>query len=154
MANPAKQCYFCTSSIQIVGLKVPFKFDFDPVHRVLRCIYTGRLTDDELRQSHADTARYVQRIDPLAAILDLSGVTVMQLSPSTVQQLASDAAPIPDPSRPRVIIAPSNLLYGMSRMYQIVAEAARPKLYVVRTMREALTEIGVEDPQFQEMPEG
>ena len=48
----------------------------------------------------------------------------------------------------RVFVAPKDLIYGMARMFQILGEATRPDLPVVRTMDEAYSLLQVESPEF------
>jgi hypothetical protein len=55
---------------------------------------------------------------------------------------------MPHPALPRVIIAPSADFYGLARMFEIQAEATRPNLHVVRSEREALAILAVQDPHF------
>src|SRR5690349_4103773 len=124
-------------------------FEFDSAHRVLLCSFKGRMTDGDLRDFHRDSTAYAQRMNPKAAIKDLSGVTALDITSFTVQQLAIGDPILPEPSRPRFVVAPANEMYGMSRMYQLVGEPTRPRLEIVRTLEEALAAIGVKDPKFE-----
>ena len=57
---------------------------------------------------------------------------------------------MPDPaSRPRVIVAPTNLEFGLARMFQILGESARPLLSVVHTLDEALAALGIQFAHFE-----
>ena len=51
--------------------------------------------------------------------------------------------------RPRIVVAPSTVGFGLARMFQIVGERKRPLLQVVRTMEEALAALGIESPHFE-----
>src|SRR5689334_11681438 len=99
---------------------MPYLFQFDAVHRVLCCTMSGRLTDEELLDYYKAAAAYVQRTDPAAAILDLTHVGSIEISPATVKALAQSDPALPDPSRPQFIVAPTNHMYGLSRMYQLL----------------------------------
>src|SRR5689334_15605877 len=99
-----------------------YVFEFDPIHRVLLCSFSGPCTDPVLREYYRALASYCRQTDPLAAIMDLTGVTSIDFSAATVQGLAFSDPAFPDPSRPRIIVAPSDYAYGMSRMFQIVGE--------------------------------
>jgi len=54
-----------------------------------------------------------------------------------------------------VIVAPQNVLYGMSRMFEQFSTDTRHNIHVVHTMDEALQLIGVPSPTFNliEFPE-
>jgi len=41
------------------------------------------------------------------------------------------------------------LIYGMSRMYELVANHPAGKLEVVRSREEALKRLGISDPKFE-----
>jgi hypothetical protein len=51
--------------------------------------------------------------------------------------------------RPRFIVAPATVGFGLSRMFQIVGEPTRPLLSVVRTLDEALAALDCQFPHFQ-----
>jgi len=64
--------------------------------------------------------------------------------------LANEEPAVTDPAkRPRIVIAPTAVGFGLSRMFQIVGESKRPLLEVVRTMDEALAALGIQSPQFE-----
>ncbi len=75
--------------------------------------------------------------DPSFSYLtDLSGVTQYKISRSGVRDLVNTHDPFSQSSR-RVVIAPTDILYGMVRMYQM-SGSLHPGLIVVRTIRDAL----------------
>ncbi len=47
-----------------------------------------------------------------------------------------------------VIVAPGDLVYGLSRMFAVLGEETRPNLRVVRTMQEAYSLLEIVSPQF------
>ena len=49
----------------------------------------------------------------------------------------------------RAIVAPTDFLFGMMRMFQTRGAATREQLHIVRTLNEALGLLGVVSPQFQ-----
>lgn len=56
---------------------------------------------------------------------------------------------MPDATRPRIIVAPTTIGFGLARMFQILGESTRPLLTVVRTVDEALAALGVQSPHFE-----
>ena len=82
-------------------------------------------------------------------IMDFSPVTEVALSTEFLRQLAN-RDPIGDATKqPRVVVAPSDLQFGLARMFQITGERTRPLLHVVRTMNEAFAALGVQSPHFE-----
>jgi hypothetical protein len=109
---------------------------------------SGEVTDQQLLECRRTAVHCVRQKDPAVAIVDLTPVAFVDVSPGTVQGLARSDPAFP-PSRPKFIVAPSDHLYGMSRMYQIVGEPKRPMLQVVRSLQEVYTELGMHQLHFE-----
>jgi len=127
-----------------------FILDFDAKHRILRVTLEGQLTDTILLGSYVAAAGYVASHPPCRGIVDFSAVTNFEVSSAGLRQLAEHAPAFPAASM-RVLVAPSDFLYGMMRMFQIVGEEVRPNLHVVRTMDEAYRLLRVKSPEFGPM---
>jgi hypothetical protein len=77
-------------------------------------------------------------------IADFSEVTtVAEISSAGVRSLAAQN-PRPKTAR-RVLIAPATVVFGLSRMYQMLTGAENEHLTVVRTEEEALSFLGLGD---------
>jgi hypothetical protein len=131
---------------------VPYEFDFDPMNRILRCRFEGRVSDKALKEFFRLATEHAARIDPRGAVTGLSAVTSFEVSPQTIRELAKAAPALSNPDRPRCVVAPSPQVFGMVRMFEIAGEAARPNLHVVRTIEEAWAILDVESPQFGPLP--
>lgn len=128
---------------------MPFQFDFDSGHKLLRCRFTGRVTDDELKEYYRAATRYTVQTDAVAGLADFSAADAVQVSPQTVRELASLPPVITDVSRVRCIIAPTNKVFGLARMFELQGGPTRSNLHVVRTLKEALAILGVREPRFE-----
>ena len=127
---------------------MPYQVDFDTSNRILRARFTGRVTDDELRDVYRFGQENVARFDPLSGITDFSEVTAVAFSPQTMRDLARTKPIMPDPRRPVIFIAPAPDLFGMGRIFELEGAEARPNLHVVRTAEEAYEILKVQDPLF------
>jgi hypothetical protein len=76
-------------------------------------------------------------------------VTAVAFTPETIYELAATKPIMRDPSRLVVFVAPTPHIYGMARMFEILGEATRPNLHVVRTLEEAYKVLNVQEPQFE-----
>ena len=118
-------------------------------------VYQMVITDMRMETENAgyDVIRVAkeQQYNPATAILDLTPVGSIDISPATVQGLARSDPAFP-PSRLKFIVAPTDHLYGMSRMYQLIGERIRPRLQVVRSLAEAYATLGVKDLHFEPVP--
>jgi hypothetical protein len=121
-----------------------FVFDFDPAHQILRSTFSGRVDDEDLLNHQRMGLLLVTSLDPHFAIIDLSAADPFEATPDGMRKLAKLPPPMPQMDRPRVVIAPSDLEFGMARIFAIEGETTRPNLHVVRSMREAWAILGVE----------
>jgi hypothetical protein len=128
---------------------MPYHFEFDSTHRILRCRLEGRIADEELREYYREQKKYSVQQDPLGAILDMSAVTSLDVSPNTIRDLAKSPPAMPNPDRPRVIIATSPTVFGIARMFETQGQETRPNLHVVRSEKEALAILGVTEIKFE-----
>lgn len=127
-----------------------FWVEFDRLNKVLLVRVEGRLTDEVLAETLQAIRRHSTATDARAGIFDFSFVSEVALSTAYLRQVAKEEPPMADAARrPRVIVAPTAVAFGLSRMFQMLGESTRPLLEVVRTMDEALAALGVQSAQFE-----
>src|SRR5437867_2667212 len=125
------------------------QFQFDPASRLLLCQIEGVVTDASLREYYRDVGRYVRKIQPSAGIVDFTGVTSFRVSTATIRELADSPPPVQDPKVPRFIVAPTDHIFAMARMFELQGDKTRPLLQVVRTLAEAYALLDIRDPQLE-----
>jgi hypothetical protein len=86
---------------------------------------------------------------PRAGIADYSWITGVDASSEVIRRLANQEPSADVTGCPRIIVAPHNYAFGLARMFQIVGEARRPLLSIVRTLDEAFAALGVRSPYFE-----
>jgi hypothetical protein len=129
-----------------------YRFEFDPVNKILLLRVEGPLTDELITQVYAAVRKYSIATDARAGIWDFSGVTEYPVSSMRIRELANREPAMPDASRrPRIIVASSTVGYGLARMFQLAGAKGRPALQVVRTLDEALAALGAESARFEPM---
>jgi hypothetical protein len=126
-----------------------FRFEFDPVNKILLARFDGPLTEESLMGYYAAARKYSIATDAIAGITDLSSVTEFALSSEFIRQLASQEPAMPDATRRRSVVATQTHALGIFRMFQLAGDAKRPLLQIVHTMDEALTALGVQFPHFE-----
>ncbi len=127
-----------------------FWFEFDPVNKVLLARVEGRLTDELLAETQQAIRTRSIATDACAGIFDFSLVAEVALSAAFVRELAKQEPAMPDATRrPRIIVAPTAVAFGLSRMFQMLGESTRPLLEVVRTMDEALAALDIPSAHFE-----
>jgi hypothetical protein len=129
-----------------------FRFEFDPVNKILLSRFEGQLTDESTVEFHETAWKYAAATDASAGIVDFSSVSEFAVSGEVLRRLARQRPALPNSARrPRVIVAPQTHAYGLFRMFQIAGEPTRPLLTVVHTMDEAFAALGVQTPRFESL---
>ena len=126
-----------------------YRFDFDPANGILCLRYIGQISDELIKKAYKATPAAVLKTNPRGMIIDLTEVTAFDVSTQTIHELADYQPTVKDPSVPRIIVAFTSYLFGMSRMFQILGEHKRPMLQVVRSPDEAYAQLDVKKPKFK-----
>lgn len=127
---------------------MPHHFEFDDEHKLLLVVMKGDVDGAEIVAIDQEMRARIIRLQPAAGISDLSLVQNFNVPAQVMRSAALQAAPYP-PETPRFIVAPSDLMYGMSRMYELVANRPAGKLEVVRSREEALARLRISNPNFE-----
>ena len=126
------------------------RFEFDQANKILLLHLEGQLHDESVEESYRSIRKYWTTTGARMGIGDFSPVTEFDLSGDLITQLAQQEPCMPDgTSCPRVLVAPETHVYGLARMFQILAENTRPALSIVHTLDEAFKELGVRSPHFE-----
>jgi hypothetical protein len=146
--------YFCEHHMlnESRETSMPFRFEFDSTHRILRGVFSDVVTDESIAAFYRLVPQYAVALDPLAGILDLSAVTSFEATADTIRRLAWSEPAMPHSDRPRFIVAKSSHIFGMARMFAFEGETARPNLHVLRAPRDVWAILGIHEPQFEALP--
>ena len=127
---------------------MPYRFEYDRKHKILLAIAWGEFGDDEQRRIINDIRKIASALGARAGIGDVSAVTAYRVSPAVMQSVARGPSPY-GAGVPRYLVAPSDIAFGMSRLYQMAGEKTGGQLRVVRSRDDALEELGARDAQFE-----
>lgn len=120
------------------------------MNKALLFRFEGRLTDESLAESYQAIRKHSIATDARMGIWDLPSVTEFGVSTEFIRQLSNQEPAMPDPTRrPRIVVAPDPVGFGLSRMFQVMGESTRPLLNVVHTLDEAFAALGVQSPHFE-----
>jgi hypothetical protein len=130
--------------------RMAFRFEFDPVNKILLVRVDGRQTDESIAECYRAIREYSTATDASAGIWDFSPTTEFAVSAEFIRQLARQEPAMPDATkRPRILVLPKPAVFGLGRMFQLVGENKRPLLHVVHTMDEALAALGIQSAHFE-----
>jgi hypothetical protein len=127
-----------------------FEFEFDSTHKILLARFEGQLTNEAAEEYHNALGKNWRVTGARAGIWDLSAVAEFAVAADFLRNLAARKPITPGLiNHPRFIVVPVTAGYGLMRMFQISGELSRPLLHVVRTVDEALAELGVKSAHFE-----
>ncbi len=115
----------------------------DESQGVLFIRFEGVVTDAVLLERYGSVRQWVAGHGFYSSISDFSEVASFQVSSRGVNQLAANAPLVPDDYL-RIVVAPQDEAYGMTRMFEMLGSATRNKVDVVRSLAEAYRLAGVE----------
>ncbi len=126
---------------------MPYHFEFDEKHRILLIVVEGEYSDEDQLQINTDIRTHAAALNVAAGIGDMSTITSCTVTPAAIQIAARESSPY-SPSTRRFLVAPSDHVFGISRMYQqTVVEKSRSEIQVVRSRAEALAALGVSEEE-------
>jgi len=132
---------------------MPLYFAFDAAHGVLCCEFSGALNDKELMDFYATATIHARNIAPKAGLLEFKDITSVDLSTAAISALAGSVPIMPEVARPRVIVAPTDLIYGKFRAFELLGGNTRPNLLIVRSVAEAYSVLEISNPHFVPVPD-
>jgi hypothetical protein len=115
----------------------------DEAHRILTIRFEGIVTDDVLLHRYQQVRQWVAVHGYFPSISDFSDVASFEVTPVGVRELAAQSPLVPDGFL-RVVVAPQDEVYGMTRMFEILGSETRNSVYVFHSLAEAYQLMGVE----------
>lgn len=128
---------------------MPVHFEFDSANQILLARVVGPVNDTAVPKIHEAARKLSLEKNPRAGIVDLSGITSLNISTGILEVLAKWEPAMAPMSRPRFVVAPADHVFGLTRIFQTIDGRARPQFHVVRTVEEVYRALGVESPQFE-----
>lgn len=121
----------------------------DGEHRFLLTQFVGTVNDTVLFSSHEKLRQWLSAHGDHSGIVDFSQVTSCEVTAKAVATVACDAPLIPE-SCLRIIVAPQDVTFGMTRMWEMLGGATSSnKVHIVRTYDEACQMAGMELLRFE-----
>jgi len=130
-------------TIRLAGAYMGVFLSSDELHRILCLRFEGIITDDVLLSSFDRVREWMHGNGLRSSITDFTGVESFQVTASAVNQLAAKRPLVPDGFL-RIVVAPQDEIFGMTRMFEMLGSKTRDRVDVVRTVAEAYTLAGVE----------
>jgi hypothetical protein len=129
-----------------------YELQFAAAHRIMLVAFHNDLTEASYLAGFAAALAFLKVNPAEGVILDFSDIREFGLSSSFVRMIAD----LPEvTTKPRVVVAPQKVVFGMVRMFQLLREGnATGYPALVETMPEALKLLGFDSLEFAQVPPG
>ena len=121
---------------------MPVTVRVDRSQKLVVTTYSGDVTNEDVSRQVADIERNAPYDADYRAITDFTQVTQFEISSDQIRLVAESKSPLEKAHR--VMVAPSDVAYGTSRMFQVLAGRTRPNISVVRNLKEAYQVLGID----------
>ena len=122
------------------------KVDIYPERALVVVTYSGDIDDKELIRPAILISAHPNFDPSFSEIVDFSMARDASVSTEAIRKLAQSASLYHTSAR-HAIVAPQHHVYGLSRMFQTLAEDTRPNLIVVRSVDEAYARLDIIPPE-------
>jgi len=121
---------------------MPVHVAVDRSKKLVITTYSGDVTDADVADQISEIRKQAPYDPAYRAITDFTQVSQFNISSNEIRSVAESESPLAEARR--VMVAPSDLAYGTSRMFQMLASRTRPHITVVRTLGEAYASLGID----------
>lgn len=127
----------------MLGAALSVEYTIDTNQKVVIVTFRGEIGDADLMNIGPTTKSHPLFDPSFSEIVDFSAVTGGNVSTGALQALARHES-IYDRASKHVVIAPQPHVFGLSRMFQVYAEATRPNTVVVHSLDKARECLGLQ----------
>lgn len=121
---------------------MPVSVRIDRIRKLVITTYSGHVTNADVARQIAEIERDAPYEGDYRVITDFTQVSQFEISSDQIRLVAESKSPLEKAQR--VMVAPSDVAYGTSRMFQMLAGRTRPNISVVRTLEDAYKALGVD----------
>ena len=133
----------------IVGYSRRAMLRIDSQRRIVYSSFAGEVNDDHLLEQGWAIKQHPDFNPDFDEIADFTNVAEIKVTVGCINSIAKSES-LFRPSARHLIVAPQELAFAISRMYQSMAARTRPNVIVVRTLAEALEFLGISDSSIFE----
>src|SRR5215469_27400 len=120
---------------------MPVQVAVDRDRKLVITSYSGEVNDADVARQISEIKRSAPYSPEYSAITDFTEVIQFNISLDQIRHVAETESPLAKSKR--VMVAPADVAYGTSRMFQALSSNTRPNITVVRTLAEAYQLLGV-----------
>jgi len=125
---------------------------FDAKHHVLLARFDGAVTAETVKDMVAEARVFAERQGPCPAIADFTAVKQFDVAADFIRSFAQ-ARPVMAGHK-RILVAPSDAIFGTLRMYEMHQSAGGDEPVVVRSLERAYELLSMAKPDFRPITTG
>ncbi|HEX8924914.1 MAG TPA: hypothetical protein VF786_03940 [Terriglobales bacterium] len=120
----------------------------DRAHKVIFIHFQETLTNEVFLRAYGKARNWIAAHGYASQITDFTDVTSFQVTSNAIRELAESAPLAPDEYL-RVVVAPQQVAFGITRMFEIMGSGTRDRVHIVETVEQAYGLLGTDQSQFQ-----
>ena len=125
----------------------------DETQKLLYIRFEGEVTDEVFLSRYRQVLEWNAAEKYELSVTDLTGIVSSSVSSQAVRAAAERVPVIPGERRRTIVVAPNDMDFGLSRMFEMLRSAGREQFHVVRSMAEAYKLLGVESLELKTVME-
>ena len=126
-----------------------FRFEFDPLNKMLITWVEGELTDDLIRKVDAGMRKRLVEKVPSVHIVECSSITKFSMSSESVRYLARREPALQGNGCRRFFVMPSTAGFVVARIFKIAGEPHYDSMTIARSLDEVFSTLAIEPTQFE-----
>ncbi len=128
------------------------RIEFDAGNRIVLLTFLDIVTEDSILIAISDVQIFLRSNLAEGTILDFTGIEEFRVSAGFFQNFVNTRKKLVAPDKPRIVVAPQNVVYWMLRMLQAHSEADGTAPVVVRVREDAYVFLKLDAPVFEPLP--
>jgi hypothetical protein len=128
------------------------RIEFDIEDRIVLVSFLDILTSDAILTGIAEVQNFLKSNPAEATILDFSEIEDFHVPAAFFRDHVNTRRKLVAPEKPRIVVAPQPVVYGMVKVLQAHSDASRTAPIVVRTREEAYKYLNLKAPVFGPHP--
>jgi hypothetical protein len=121
---------------------MPVTIEIDAAKKTILTTFTGEIGDEDISFARKELGSRPNFDPTFSHIIDFQTVTAANISTQFLRNFANEESVFRRQAR-QIVVAPQPHIFALARMTQILMEAHRPNIQVLRSLDEAYATLGI-----------
>jgi hypothetical protein len=128
------------------------RIEFDIKDRIVLLSFLDIVTEDSILAGISEVQNFLKSNPAEGTILDFTGIEDFRVPAAFFRNHVNTRRKLVAPDKPRIVVAPQPVVYGMVKVLQAHSESTRTSPLVFRTREEAYEFLKLDAPFFGSHP--